>query len=147
MNLLGKGRLKYLSLKLRHSQAIRLSNQLKKACGCELVYHKKRHCYVVCRHRGTHRAPRTYADVGIDQLRSSILPYLKDVVLWADLKAAGDTDKMMAIAEKHHQDENQRTYNSHIEDIMPEFCQDMKRVRSHMERGKFKSRFMDLGAK
>ena len=146
MNLLGKGRLKYLSPKLKHSQAKRLSNQLKKACGCELVYHKKRNCYVVCRQRGTHRAPRTYTDLRISQLRSSMIPFIKDVVRWADYKANGDFQKMMDIQEKYFQEENQKVWNSHLDDIMPEFYSDMKRVREHMQRGRYKSRFMDLGS-
>ena len=146
MILLGKGRLRHLRSELKHPQARRLSIRLEKVCGCKLAYHTKRRCWVVFRERGSHRAPRTYMDLPKHQLRGAMIPYIKDAVKWADLKAAGNFERMMDIHDKHLQDANKKTFESHLEECLPDLCRAMHRVREVLQTGRVNPKFMDFGA-
>ena len=147
MILLGKGRLRHLRSELKHPQARRLSDRLFRVCGCKLAYHVKRKCWIVYRERGSHRAPRTYLDLRKEHLRTSMIPMVKDAVMWADCKANGNFERMMEIHDKNLQDDNDKAFQSHLEDCLPDFCKDMHRVREVMQAGRVTSKFVDFGAR
>lgn len=133
MHVLGRGRFKHLTADLRYPRAIRFSQLLFRACGCVLVWHKRRHVFVVCRKRGQYVAPQTYCDVK-NPLVSNI-PIIAQGVRFADARIHGDMDRMMKIYDQEWRNQSKEETRAFVRDFFPDYLSTLNRVDEIMRTG------------
>ena len=143
----GRGRFTNLSIKLRSPQARKFSSKLDRACGCQLAWHRLRNTYVVYRDRGA-RPPKTYLDVGHQcPLQFSWMPFVVRAVRFADARENQDYGRMFEEMERQdNEDRDARTY-SFVDDRLPEFYRDLKRLREMLSAGRKETKYFDLGSR
>lgn len=140
MHIMGRGRFKYLTMELRNPRATRFSQLLFRACGCVLVWHKRRLVYVVCRKRGHYVAPQTYCDVK-DPLISNV-PIVAQAVRFADARLHGDVEKMMEIYDREWKYKSKEETRAFVRDFFPDYMHALNRADEIVRTGS-KGKYFD----
>jgi hypothetical protein len=123
---------------------------LKRSCGCELVWHRYRRCFIVCRDRGRAVTPVCYTDLGPNcwPLGRAILPHVLNLVHWTDAHRAMDLGRMMRVAMKAIEDTSREDTRRFVDERFPDFIDALEWATGRAEHGReWGRKTFDLGAK
>lgn len=143
----GRGRFQHLTDKLDSPQARAFSARLRRACGCQLAWHRLRGAFVVFRDRGN-RDPVTYLDVGGDEcpMQFSWIPYIARAVRWGDAKRNRNYSYLFDNMQRADRDVKDQELDRLVDERLPDFYRDSRRLAEIARSGRYSPKFVDLGA-